>query len=539
MRQKLFNMKQMKTKILGFFVLLFFVSVPLIYNSCQSGMKAAQQSMQLSSLCVQKTSPFYSEKNNVTQSVAVSSKTVSVPQTSLPSGTKLAVILDNFCTQDNTNQNTLSYLLKQTQSALWSDGNMAGLNKQTYLWTLDRTYSNAEITQIANNDSCVLGLSLNKTYKVQSTQSPSSLFNDPGIYYQPQWQAMNYVEAYPLLFNDTTGIAATGDDILVAVVDTGYDVLSSATTAHADLHVNQWLHRYGDGIDATTIGTNLVSYSPFDASSNGHGTHISGLIAATTNNNVGTMGMVPRRVQIMAIKIFSWDSNAGDITTTSQAVANGIRFAYLNGAKVINLSVGTIFAGVNDDPVMQDAIQDAVAAGSVVVTVIGNASSGNGTEVDGVTLSSIPGQYGKNLDGLITVGSVDADTLNKSYFSLFSVNYTEMMAPGAASDGVGIYSTIPMALGSKSGYGRLMGTSQAAPMVTGAAALVMQFVHDRTGSWPSPAAVENFMKTHATKSAALEDYVKDGNLLNLQTLGTALQSVSGNIGTSSVGFVCF
>ena len=84
-----------------------------------------------------------------------------------------------------------------------------------------------------------------------------------------------------------------------------------------------------------------------------------------------------------------------------------------------------------------------------------------------------------------------------------------------------------------------MGTSQAAPLVSGAAALVMQFVRDRTGVYPSPAAVESFLKAKAAKPAALEDYVKDKNLLDLQLLGQGLQTTGGSIGTSSVGFDCF
>ena len=528
----------MKTKFFGFFTLGLFLAVPFMYNSCQGGMQAAQRSMQLSSLCVQKSSPFFASKNNIEASSVGNEKiTLDTTLTTIPRYTNIAVIVNNFCAQDNTNTTLPSYSLIRSQKPYLSSKNVAGLNKQTYVWTLPRDYSTTELTQLMNKDECVLGAALNKTYKLQSVVSPSTIYNDPGIYYQNQWEAINYTEANPMLYNEDTGITSTGDDILVAVVDTGYDVLSSAPGAHPDLHANSWLHQLGDGIDATTIGTSLVSYNPFDASSNGHGTHLSGLIAATTNNNIGVMGMLPKRAKTMAVKVFSWDTTANNITTTSQTVANGIRFSYLNGAKVINLSLGILFNGVNDDPILKDAIQDAVAAGAVVINVIGNADSGNGAEINGTTLSSIPGQYGRTIAGMITVGSVDADTLNKSYFSHYSVNYTEIMAPGASSDGVGLYSTVPLWI-TGSGYGRLMGTSQAAPIVAGAAAMVMQFVKDRTGTYPSPAAVEAFLEANSTKSAALVDYAKDGNVLNLQLLAQALRTTNGAIGTSSIGFNC-
>ncbi len=76
----------------------------------------------------------------------------------------------------------------------------------------------------------------------------------------------------------------------------------------------------------------------------------------------------------------------------------------------------------------QAAVSEAVAAGSFVTVVMGNADGGSsGQMIDGSTLSSIPGQY-SILNGVIGVGSFDASTGNKSLFSHYSTTYAEIGA---------------------------------------------------------------------------------------------------------------
>jgi subtilisin family serine protease len=304
----------------------------------------------------------------------------------------------------------------------------------------------------------------------------------------------------------------SGNPVILAVVDTGVD------WQHPDLQNNMWAHKDGIGIDITTVGTSLVDYNPYDVSNIGHGTHVAGLMAAVSNNNTGIIGTMPYRAKIMAIKIFKVGSN-GAMSTTSQYFYNGVKFAYLNGAHVINLSLGSVSAGASTDSTAQSAVEEAVAAGSVVTVVIGNAESGtNGRVIDGTTYSSIPGQFSTR-EGVIGVGSFDSSSGQKSYFSHYSTTFAEIGAPGAEQGSTGIYSTVPRALSS---YGRLAGTSQAAPIVAAAAGLAIGIIRDAYGVAPSPKEVERLLLESAEKSPALSTYFKDGNKLNLVRLITKI-----------------
>jgi subtilisin family serine protease len=146
--------------------------------------------------------------------------------------------------------------------------------------------------------------------------------------------------------------------------------------------------------------------------------------------------------------------------------------------------------------------------------VIGNANSGNGVNIDGVNNSSIPGQFSTTA-GVIGVGSFDASTGNKSFFSNYSTTYAEIGAPGAESGTTGLVSTIPTAIGS---YGRLAGTSQAAPLVSAAAGLTIGLIRNAYGVSPTPAEVERLLTASAVKSSQLTSYFKDGNRLDLLSL---------------------
>jgi cell wall-associated protease len=281
-----------------------------------------------------------------------------------------------------------------------------------------------------------------------------------------------------------------------------------------------WTHSAGVGIDIPTLGTNLVNYNPFDISSIGHGTHVSGLIAAIANNSQGGIGVMPFRARIMGIKVFQ--GSGSDISTSSTFFYNAIRFAFQNGASVINVSLDAVTNGPAADSMAQSAFEQAVSAGTVVAVALGNAESGvNGAEIDKVHLTSVPAIY-SNIQGVIGVGAYETATGNKSYFSHYSTKYGEIAAPGSVSGTTGLYSTIPTSLGS---YGRLAGTSQAAPLVTAAAAITIGLIRNAYDVAPTPAEVENLILDGSDKTSALAPYFKDGNRLNLQTLVSHIQSV--------------
>jgi subtilisin family serine protease len=299
----------------------------------------------------------------------------------------------------------------------------------------------------------------------------------------------------------------TGNPVLVAVVDTGVD------WQHPDLAANLWQHSQGFGIDITTLG-GTVSYFPSDISAIGHGTHVSGMIAAASDNGIGITGVMPFRAKVMPIKLFAADAS-GNLSTTSQYFYNALRFAYLNGASVANLSIGSITFGTATDPVAEQAVSEALGKGLTIVTVTGNSEGGaNGQEVNGSSLTVIPGIY-SNRQGVIGVGSIDAATGTKSFFSHYSTTYGEVAAAGAEQGSTGVLSTLPRTLSS---YGRLAGTSQAAPQVSAAAALTIGILKDAYGTAPTPAEVERLIVESAYKDPRLTNYFKGGNRLDLVRL---------------------
>lgn len=413
----------------------------------------------------------------------------------LSKGDQLSVLVDNACLLKGGLDNTVI-----SKAAAASGTLSAEMDRQAYNWELDRDYNEAEIEDLANQDPCVFGVTWDHKYKIAAMS-----FNDSSFPNQSHFPAIRAQEAYDYFYGATGGI--TGQPVIIAVADTGVD------WGHPDLSSNMWVHSQGVGIDITTLGTALVDYNPADVSDIGHGTHVSGLIAAVSNNNVGVVGAMPFKSKIMAIKVFKRESN-GDLTTTSTHFYNALKFAVLNKANVINLSLGSVQSGARSDSMALSGVQEALQGGVVVVTVIGNADSGNGVNIDGVNMSSIPGQYG-NMNGVITVGSIDVSGGAKSYFSHYSTIFTDIAAPGADAGNTGLYSTLPRAMSS---YGRLAGTSQAAPLVAAAAGLAFGLFRDLASYPPTPAQVENMILSSAVKDPQLTPYFKQGNRLDMLNL---------------------
>jgi subtilisin family serine protease len=244
-----------------------------------------------------------------------------------------------------------------------------------------------------------------------------------------------------LIGADAAHATATGTGALVAVVDSG------VAGGHPDL-----TGRLAPGVD-------LVDGDSTPQDGNGHGTHVSGIIAADTGNGVGVASVAPAAT-ILPIRVLD-DAGSG----SPADVARGIDIARERGADVINLSLGSEvpLVGVMGGDATDAAIHRALAAGIVVVAAAGNNS---------VPVCEQPAAG----DGLLCVGSVDRRR-QRSFFSSFGSGLG-LMAPGGSAlpaPDEDILSTYPPA-----GYETLAGTSQAAPHVAGAAALLVSLgLHGR------------------------------------------------------------
>jgi subtilisin family serine protease len=214
-----------------------------------------------------------------------------------------------------------------------------------------------------------------------------------------------------------------GDGIKVCVIDTGIN------RTHPDLDGN-----YVTGIDYVNDDDN-----PMD--DNGHGTHVSGTIAAELNN-AGVVGVAPNADLIVA-KVL----NSAGSGSYSDVIA-GINWCASNGAKVISMSLG----GSSGSDALKSAVDTAYSKNILVVAAAGNSGNKAGKN-DSVIY---PARY----DSVIAVAATDSNNKRASWSS--TGPKVEISAPG-----VSVKSTW---LGT--GYSTISGTSMATPHVSGVAALI-------------------------------------------------------------------
>ena len=201
---------------------------------------------------------------------------------------------------------------------------------------------------------------------------------------------------------------------------------------------------------------------PFDDL--GHGTHVSGIIGAVGNNNIGIAGVM-WNVRIMPLKIFSSvnkkDSLCGSATGFVADEISAIQYAWKKGANVIN---GSFHTGLDYCFSEYDAIAEAGANGVLFV-----AAAGNDTHNIDLDMRS-PAIY--DLHNVITVAATDQND-RLATFSNYGPLSVHIAAPG-----VNILSTIPTNRPSNfgiTGYDFMDGTSMAAPFVSGAAGLIYSY----------------------------------------------------------------
>jgi subtilisin family serine protease len=241
-----------------------------------------------------------------------------------------------------------------------------------------------------------------------------------------------------------------GAGVVVAVVDSGMKM------DHPDLAPNAWTNfaevpgnRTDDDRNGYVDDVHGVDLTTKDTRQNlddgmGHGTHVAGTIGAAANGR-GVVG-VAFRAKLMTIKVLD-DRGAG----STGAVAEGIRYAAANGARIINLSIETTV----DDPRVRDAVAAAAAANVLIVCSAGN----SGLDVDRSAVYPIAIAAAN----LVGVAATEPDV--GSALPRFS-NYGRLAVPVGAP-GAEVLST-----SRDGGYEVKSGTSMAAPHVTGVAALM-------------------------------------------------------------------
>ncbi len=274
---------------------------------------------------------------------------------------------------------------------------------------------------------------------------PDEVPNDPD--YPDQWHLEKVMAA------QAWDIGHCSSDVVIAILDSGFDM------NHEDLQDSFWengLETPGNGIDDDGNGyiDDVNGYDFWGSDNNPdnvdvanlHGSHVAGIAGATTNNGIGIAGGT-WGCSLMLCKVFpdraDGGANPGD-------VAEGIIYAADNGADVINLSLGNAY----DIPIEREAIEYAVAVGTVIC-----AAAGNGGD-DG--MGDFEPHYPASYPGVIGVGNTTRfDVRNDS--SNYGEEWVDVYAPGTS-----LRSTIP-----ENTYKGESGTSMASPLAAALAALLI------------------------------------------------------------------
>lgn len=361
-------------------------------------------------------------------------------------------------------QNILGTYKKDNKNLSSVQQNSINQLSKYYILNFSESLNIDSALTILQSDASIESAEINHTFKVNKLD-----FSEPNDeFFDKQWglKAVNCIEAWK---------KASGLGVKVGVVDTGIDYL------HPDLREQLWINSKedlngngqfddwdyrelrngvsgdlngidddGNGIVDDVIGYDFVDIKsasvgdyyerdpiPFDEM--GHGTLVSGVIAAKTNNEIGISG-IAYNSKIITLRAFDATGNA-----ETDDIASAIVYAALNSVKVLNFSFGDNI----DSPLLHEAIKFAYSMDCIMV-----ASKGN----NGWDLPHFPSDY----DEVIAVGS-STQSNNRDVRSNYGSNLS-MLAPGANIFTCDLNSS----------YKYASGTSLAAPFVSAAAALLLE-----------------------------------------------------------------
>jgi len=422
------------------------------------------------------------------------SESVFQKATIMPAGTALTAVVDEECiVKQPANSRFISQSLRADIEAQASR-----LEGRAYTLKTPGNFSETQLRRFIGEDPCLMQVSEEAEIRLADTTT-----NDPQLSLLKHLENIDAYSAWDLLHVGLTGA------VPIAIIDDGMQMdhpdLSGVIWTNpgetASNGIDDDANGYVDDINGYNFSSNLAS--PAHENGNTHGTHVAGLAAAEGNNAVGITGVMGRNADIMVLNVFG--TNA---TTNSTKIINAINYARIKGAKVINMSLG----GSGTAASVNTAMVNAVAAGTFIASAAGNDSR----EVTAAGFY-MPMGYSKDIEGAMSVGSIDAISSLKSGFSNWSTTYVEIGAPGSNSVTGGLRSTFPT-----NTYAYLQGTSMASPVLAGAAALVIGWA-ESNGLSPTPAQVEALIKSSATSSSALTTAFENGGILNLNSMAQAAQ----------------
>ena len=282
------------------------------------------------------------------------------------------------------------------------------------------------------------------------------------------------------------------EEYFSSALDYGYNLEFNSRTVVGD-HYNDLSERYYGNSDVKGPDAR-------------HGTHVAGIIAANRNNNLGIKGIADQ-VEIMIVRAVP-DGDERD-----KDVANAIYYAVDNGAKIINMSFGKSYSP--QKKAVDAAVQYAQEKGVLIIHAAGN-SGENIDKNDNFPNRSFADSK-KSADNWIEVGASswkgEGDFV--ASFSNYGKRSVDVFAPG-----VDLYSTTP-----DQSYESLSGTSMAAPVVSGVAALLMSYYPDLSVEQVKEILLKSAVKLNKLKVNSPGDALKQVKFSSLSRTGGVVNAL--------------